>query len=725
VFAALLGSGIASALAQSAPPAGPQLGDVSVTATRTENPIEEVAPTVTVIGDEEIERAGAGDIKDLIRYEPGLSVRGPQARFAAAGGTGIGRGGNEGFTIRGLEGNQVLMLIDGIRVPSAFSFGAQNVGRGDFLDLEAFRRVEILRGPASTLYGSDGLAGVVSFVTRDPKDYLDRLGKDIYVGLRTAYQGADRSFAHTLATAARCGRWEGLVSYTRRDGHEPRNLGSDPSLNANRTTPNPQDIRSGQWLGKAVLALDARNRFRLTGESLDRRVDTDALSARTAPPLGAASVLDLKARDTITRDRVSLDHSYTDPSGRWYQRASWMAYWQDATVRQLAFEDRNTAADRVRDNRYRVAIYGVSGQAESSFAAIGAAHRLIYGIDANRSRYTGLRDGTVPPAGETFPTKPFPDTDYTLLGAFVQDELAFADARLLLTLGVRFDYYKLEPETSPLYVGAVAGSSDHAISPRLGAVWRLVPETNAANLFAQYARGFRAPTPDQVNNGFVNTVANYRSIANPDLKPESSDTFEAGMRGAGTAGRYSVSAFYGRYRDFIFQRQVAGNFTIANPAVFQFVNLGEVAIRGAEARAEYRVTRAWTALAGLAYARGDQDLNGTETPLDTIDPLKGVLGVRYAAERWGGALNWTLVRAKESARVSNPAFFKSPGFGVLDLSAYWVVNRHLAFTAGLFNAFNKKYYLWADVRGSNDSERFKEAFTQPGRSLSASARVQF
>ena len=182
------------------------LGDVTVSSTKTENAPEEVAPTVTVITSDEIERNGATDIKDLIRYEPGISVRAPQSRFSAAGGTGLGRGGNEGFTIRGLQGNQVLILVDGIRVPSAFGFGAQNVGRGDFLDLATFRRVEILRGPACTLYGSDGLAGVVSFVTRDPRDYLDLTGESTYLGLRTSYSSADKGFSNTLAAAGRAGR---------------------------------------------------------------------------------------------------------------------------------------------------------------------------------------------------------------------------------------------------------------------------------------------------------------------------------------------------------------------------------------------------------------------------------------------------------------------------------------------------------------------------------------
>ncbi|MGQ2932221.1 MAG: TonB-dependent receptor plug domain-containing protein, partial [Sphingopyxis sp.] len=92
------------------------------------------------------------DIKDLVRFEPGVSVRRQPARFGAALGS-TGRAGNEDFTIRGIGGNRVLIQVDGVRVPMGFSFGAQSVGRGDSVDIGLVKSVEILRGPASALYG--------------------------------------------------------------------------------------------------------------------------------------------------------------------------------------------------------------------------------------------------------------------------------------------------------------------------------------------------------------------------------------------------------------------------------------------------------------------------------------------------------------------------------------------------------------------------------------------
>lgn len=106
----------------------------------------------------------------------GARARGARAspRFSAALAS-TGRAGNEGLNIRGLEGNQVLLLVDGVRVPQAFSFGAFAVGRGDYLFIEATQTAKVLRGPASTQFGSDGLACAFALRTLEPADLLERV----------------------------------------------------------------------------------------------------------------------------------------------------------------------------------------------------------------------------------------------------------------------------------------------------------------------------------------------------------------------------------------------------------------------------------------------------------------------------------------------------------------------------------------------------------------------
>ncbi|MGE4410844.1 MAG: TonB-dependent receptor plug domain-containing protein, partial [Sphingobium sp.] len=166
-----------------------QMSRITVSATRAPMLLLDAPATVTVITDRDIADQMATDIKDLVRFEPGVSVRRAPARFGAALGA-TGRAGNEDFNIRGIGGNRVLIQVDGIRTPQGFSFGAQDAGRGGYADIGLVKSVEILRGPASALYGSDGLAGAISFTTSDPEDLI-RKGEMIGGFVRAQYSSDD------------------------------------------------------------------------------------------------------------------------------------------------------------------------------------------------------------------------------------------------------------------------------------------------------------------------------------------------------------------------------------------------------------------------------------------------------------------------------------------------------------------------------------------------------
>ena len=215
------------------------LGEITVSSTRTERRVDKVPNTVTVTPAAKIEQDGARDIKDVFRNELDVTVRAAPTRFSAEGAA-TGRAGNEGINIRGLEGNQVLMMVDGIRVSNSFSFGSFATGRGDFLDVDGIKTVEVLRGPASTQFGSDGLAGAVSFRTLDPAD-LRKPGEAVGGFARSRYAGIDRSWANTVGVSGASGDWQGMLLGSFRQGHEVTNKGDVEALNARRTAPNPLD----------------------------------------------------------------------------------------------------------------------------------------------------------------------------------------------------------------------------------------------------------------------------------------------------------------------------------------------------------------------------------------------------------------------------------------------------------------------------------------------------
>ena len=718
--------------ADRAPTVENEVDKVTVTATRSEKAVEDAPVTVSVISSAEIEDGLIKDIKDLIRFEPGVSVQSAPARFSAAGSS-IGRDGNAGFNIRGLEGNRVLIAVDGVRVPDGLAFGAQSAGRGDYVDLDILKSVEIVRGTSSALYGSDGLAGAVSFITKDPSDIIAK-GRNLAVRAKASYASADDSWSKSLVAAGKTGNWEALLAYTRRDGEGQETAGTNNSANTDRNTANPEDNTSNAGLAKLIYTPNDQHRFRLSLDHLDRQVDWVVLSAIAKPPLAAISVLGLTAFDKVRRDRVSLDHSFTGDDG-FIGSAHTTLYYQDSQTRQFSAEDRNTAADRTRDATFNNEVFGAALELRSQASLGGTPHAIVWGGDASRTRQEGTRGGTVPPVGEVFPSRAFPSTDYTLAGLFVQDEFALGPVTFFPA--VRYDYYKLDPKADALFTANVpAGQSDSKISPKLGVVWKA---TDLVTVFANAAAGFKAPAPSQVNTGFANLVSNYKSISNPDLKPETSRTFEAGFRLRNAWFRAQVTGFTGEYDDFIEQVQVGGAFTAANPAVYQFVNLSGVKISGAELATAVDLGAGFTARAAASYARGASQTNGVNTPLTSIDPVKLVGGLDYRAPAgvFGGQLSAVHSERKDAGRsglncttvgVATPSpyyCFTPPSFTVFDVTGWWNVTNAVTLRAGVFNLTDKTYWWWSDARGLAANSTVTEGYSQPGRNYSVSLAVKF
>jgi hemoglobin/transferrin/lactoferrin receptor protein len=740
VTIALLG-GVA-AHAQSAPPKSEadDRNTVTVTATRTEERVDEVPATVTVIDDRKIENELVTDIKDLIRFEPGVSVRNSPGRFSAALAA-TGRDGNAGFNIRGLEGNRVLIQTDGVRVPDAYTFGAQAQGRGDYVDLDLVKSVEIIRGPASALYGSDGVAGAVSFITRDPDDLVQD-GRNFAVRARSSYASADDSLANSIIGATEFGPWSAMLAYTRRDSHEQENKGVDGSPDTRRTLPNPTDFESNSYLAKLVWAPSENQRFRLTYDRSDRDMVAEVLSARAqlpingGPALTATSVLDLDATDTSWRERFAFDHQISLGDG-FFRNAQWSVYTQAAKTRQFTFEDRNISADRIRDTTFDNKISGASGQIDGGFTTGPVGHQWLLGADYSKTMQTSIRNGTVPPAGETFPSRPFPNTDYTLTGVFLQDEISLLDGTLKIYPGVRYDSYDLSPERDARYPAGLpaTASSDEHISPKLGVV---VWPVDWIGGFANYAAGYKAPSPSQVNSSFANPTQFYTSIANPDLSPESSDSYEAGVRfrnisfaGAELSGNFT--AFAAEYSDFIEQLLVSGSLTSADPGVFQYVNLQSATVSGWEAKLDavwdsgITLTLATSATEGESY---NPNATPKTAPLQSVDPLKAVAGLSYndPGGLFGGQVVATWASQKKVGEITSAqttTLFLPPRVLIFDLTGYWNITEWAALRVGVFNATDEKYWWWSDVRGVGATSATKDAYTQPGRNYSASLTFRY
>lgn len=702
------------------------LPPVSVTATRSARPADEVPATITVIDAREMERQSAIRPADVVRYEPGVSV-----------GNQPGRAGQTNYVIRGIGGNRVLVLQDGLRVQD---FPGSNQGPGtysrDFVDLDTVRRVEIVRGPASALYGSDALGGVVNYILKDPGDYLDETGagRTTYMSGKVGYSGADRSVYSTATGAVRTGRADLLLQYTRRDGHAPDANG--------RIGPNPQVSQTNALLARGVIRLGDHDTLRVTAEYTGRltssELRTEQVNTRPAGFIPGSNVLSSRGRDTTQRGGIALKWSHDAP-----------VLFVDSFTAQLAFSrlERREQTDLYRaaysglvaptaPNRRRLSdfhfdqnLYIADIQAHSAAGWLGMQHRFTYGATVEVTQTTRPRDrqeinlatGAVATTigGETFANKNFPDTTGVQGGVFLQDEITLG--RFEVTPAVRLNYYSLTPHTDALANRASGGLvvrsiSDVAVTPKLGVVYKIDP---SHSVFGQYARGFRAPPYDSTNFGFTNAQSGYQIIPNANLKSETSDGFEAGLRGRYGRASWQVSAFFNQYENFIDTRVVG---TVGGLTQFQYRNVPTVRIWGAEARGDWAFSPGWRLRGAFAWARGEDASNGQ--PVDSIDPIKVTTGLSYTHSSGFGA-DAVVVAAMRQERVSSATYFRAPAYATLDLMLRYDVNPGLTLNAGLFNVTNAKYFNSQDVSGLSRTSAMRDLYAQTGRYLAFNATVRW
>ncbi|WP_454868907.1 TonB-dependent receptor [Pseudomonas farris] len=719
------------------------LQQVTISATRQEQDVASVPSTVTVHTREELDRNNVNNIKDLVRYEPGVSV----------GGAGQ-RSGLTGYNIRGIDGDRVLTQVDGVQVPDGFFNGPYAQTNRNYVDPEIVKRVEILRGPASVLYGSSAIGGAVSYYTLDPDDII-KPGKDVGARLKTGYSSADDSWLTSGTVAGRTGEFDGLLHLSQRNGHETESYGETGGTGQNRSEANPEDVRTTNVLAKLGWNYADDSRFGLTYEHYKDDRDTNQLSAVGGPFNAGRGFGFYKSRtgnDTITRERFGLEHSFGLDSAL-ADHIKWTLNYQIAKTDQSTEEiyAPSRTVLRTRETTYKDRQWVFDAQADKSFAIANTDHRVTYGSTLKQNKVTGLRTGsgtcltvagscrTIGAASATdtlTPASDFPDPTINTYSLFAQDEISWNNWTFLP--GARYDYTQLKPHITDEFLvtadqsgnGVVSDDTKtwHRLSPKFGTTYSF---NDNYTWYGQYAEGFRTPTAKALYGRFENLSGGYQVEPNPDLKPEKSKSYETGLRGQFDAGTFDVAVFYNKYRDFIDENAITPGYT---ETTFQSNNIKHATIKGLELKGRLNLD-SFGAPNGLytqgsvSYLHGRNDDSGE--PLNSINPLTGVFGLGYDQDTYGGLLSWTLVKRK--TRVDSTSFntpdgtstqFKTPGYGVLDLAGFYKVTDDLTLNAGLYNLTDKKYWQWDDVRGYDSVGEASvtqpanlDRLTQPGRNF--------
>ncbi|MDP2128667.1 MAG: TonB-dependent hemoglobin/transferrin/lactoferrin family receptor [Pseudohongiella sp.] len=711
----------------------PATEEVIVTATRLPRRSSEISGTVSVITDADIQRQMANDLNDLTRYQPGISMETAN------------RGGNQGFIIRGIGGNRVLTVLDGVRSADIYNAGPSSYGK-DAFELDDVKAVELIRGPASVLYGADAMGGAVLLRSKDAADYLT--GNDRhFIGIRSSGDSANDQWklGMTYATQAHtsAGNFDTVVQLTKREYSE-RDVKGEGRLN-------PQQADTVGTLIKTRWTLNPAHSLQLTLDRRDEETDSEILTELSS------SVQESLAFDSSTRQRISLRHEWQTDAMLADHIQTQIDY-QKSDGRQVSYQLRTsfsfvnprnpasfsgTQAHRNSDFGFNQDTTQLSIIAHKATASHAARHELVYGLhsertDTERPRErcdtavsTGMVSCAIPSypmaAPEVFPNKTFPDTRTERTGFFVKDEIRLLENRLSLIPGVRVDRYRMDPRPDALFtsytdvenlsgfqIGPVA---ENNVSFNLGAVYQLTP---ALNVFAQYAEGFRPANFDEANQAFVNAGHGYIIVPNTELEAETSEGLELGIRAAMDNTSLSFVVYDNRYDNFIESRNIG---TRNGLSLFQDQNVGKARIYGAETSLDWFIAPSLSLRNSLAWSRGEDRITGAS--LDSVDPLTLVSALRYAPDnRW--AVEAVLSAAAKQDRVSAPDRVQGESWQILDILGHLAINENTRIQFGIFNVTDEQYARWSSIRGlaSNDARNIANA-QSTGTNARLSINLQF
>jgi hemoglobin/transferrin/lactoferrin receptor protein len=720
---------------------------IVVTATRTETAILDVAQNVTVIGSQEIEDRMVRDIQDLVRYEPGVDVGRTTSLTNPFGQL-------TGFSIRGVSGNRVQMLVDGSRVQEQAQDGSR-----DFVDPWNMKSIEIVRGPGSVLWGADALGGAVAFRTRDPSDLLDGEDKPWAVELRTGWDSYDNSLRQQITGAYDFGDVQVLASFGHLGAEQPKLTKGDPDGGIwGCTRPDyfrcnallPQETTAYNGLAKLVHTPSADHEFRVTGEFFSRGTDVDQIWDSQAenpayagyPTYFYTSESYLRHLD-MARTRVAVEHDWTVGSD-WLDKLSWKLAvtpqrrdMHSVQERTYPLQPITQFETREQIRNYAESFLEADVQLTSSFDLAQTFHTLTYGFDGDiaHTTYEGtdyIDNHTTgvstikPHQGFNFAQSVTQRADF-----YIQDEIKLLDERLTVTPGLRVANYRIDPTQDASYV-PLPGFEPRIIEStrlikKLGVTYQF---NDAIKIYAGYGEGFKMPTAQQL---FVSSVDIYtlsNIIPNPNLRPEEVENYEIGLRGEFDRGYFSVNGFYSKYKNFIRSLQpVEGQV-----GYYTYDNVESATLWGIEAKAEYEVLDNLFLSGALTYSQGVQQVSAgaPETVFDSAIPLTVVAGVRYEIPEHALELELIGTFAAGPTGRSTPDAFLPDGYAVFDAYAKWTPKENVELTAGIQNIFDVRYFP-NTLTGFNKTPASPayaattplEAAVAPGRTLKVGAKVKF
>ncbi len=669
---------------------------VVVTATRTEKRLIDAPAFANVVLSDEIDDRMYRTVPDILRDIPGIMVQK----------TGHGQGSPY---IRGFTGFRTLMLIDGIRLNnSVFRDGPNQYW--NTVDPYSIDRLEVIKGPSSVLYGSDGIGGTVNVITKGPNSY----------GEGWNYGG--RAYGR-LSSAERSQVVRGELSVSLDDtlgfygGGTFKQFG-DLESGAGRQPLTGYDELDGDFKFEYFLNDDTRLVV------AHQRVDLDDAWRTHRTIFGqsfAGTTVGSELRRVLDQSR---DLTYAQ------LHATNLGSFIDAASVSVSYHQQVEDRDRVRSDGRRdlqgfdVDTIGLWTQFEKQ-TSIG---HWTAGVEYYRDSVDSFRrdfnaDGTLNTIHVQGPIAD--DATYDLLGVFIQNDIPIGES-LDLILGARYTYTRAQSDRVEDPATGLPFSIDEDNDSLVGSarfVYR-IDEDDHWHLFGGVSQGFRAPNLSDLTR-FDTARTNEIETPSPGLAPEQFIAYEFGVKTQHENLFAQVGYFYTDIDDMII-RQPTGVMIGPDNEVTKR-NSGSGYIHGVEVQGNWRFHPNFTAFGSVAWQEGEVDTFPTPAPtlvrepIDRMMPLTGQVGLRWNApdrDWWvEGVLTMAATQDKLSTRdaadTSRIPPGGTPGYAVFSLRSGYRFSSHFAITAAIENLTDENYR----VHGSGVNE--------PGINLVLGGEVSF
>jgi len=617
----------------------------------TERRVDQALHPVNVLAGEELQRRLQETLASTLASEPGVAATSMGPATARP-------------VIRGLGGDRVLVLEDGMRVGDLSNSGPDHATA---TDAAAARRVEVLRGPAALLYGGNALGGVVNVIRDEiPADAVHHLRGTATVQGRSVNGGIMGSVSVLAPLGERVPLRLELTGRTAGDLTTP--LGHLGNTHLDSWTAGAGSALLTDWGSAGAAFRYYRNDYGIPGGFVG----------------GHAEGVRVEMERSSTRARIAVDEPVgplralqADAAYTWYRHTEV----EPPDILGTFFKRQVVSGEAIGRHN------GLTSYSSGAVGLRGAWERHDFAGSLSTS-----------------------DTYLYTLGVFALEEVEVGD--VTLEAGVRWDWARADPlqEDPDSDIGNVRARTFQAASGSFGALWRIA---EGVSVGGSVARAFRIPTVGELYSEGPHLAAYIFEVGNPDLTTEVGTGLDVFLRLGRPGLRAEVTAFHNRISGYIYPRETGDTSRVRLP-IFQFS--GEDArLTGFEAQVEWSPLASLALAGSMSYVRGTLQADGL--PLSLIPPLQVRVAAEYSRPAW-------FARAEGSAatRQDRVGEFEMPTDGYAVLSVVAGVRRTIggrlnALTVNLENATDRIY--------RNHLSRVKEIMPEAGRGLTITYRVVF